>query len=74
MGWLALLGCGLDITTAFSTIATTLSNVGPGLGDIGSNFKNLPKEALWICDFAMIAGRLEIFIILVLFMPDFWRQ
>ncbi|MDN9007533.1 potassium transporter TrkG [Francisella tularensis] len=73
-GWLALLGCGLDIPTAFSTIATTLSNVGPGLGDIGSNFKNLPKEALWICNFAMIAGRLEIFTILVLFMPDFWRK
>ena len=43
-GWLALLGCGLDITTAFSTIATTLSNVGPGLGDIGSNFKNSLKK------------------------------
>lgn len=74
LGWLALLGCGLDITTAFSTIATTLSNVGPGLGEIGSNFKNLPSEALWICDFAMVAGRLEIFTLLVIFMPEFWRK
>jgi len=74
VGWLALLGCGLDITTAFSTIATTLSNVGPGLGDIGSNFKTLPSEAIWICDFAMIAGRLEIFTLLILFMPEFWRK
>ncbi|MED7819933.1 MULTISPECIES: potassium transporter TrkG [unclassified Francisella] len=74
IGWLALLGCGLDIATAFSTIATTLSNVGPGLGEIGSNFTNLPKSALWICDFAMIAGRLEIFTLLVLFIPDFWRK
>lgn len=74
IGWLALLGCGLDITTAFSTIATTLSNVGPGLGDIGLSFRNLPKEALWICDFAMIAGRLEIFTLLVIFMPEFWRK
>ncbi|WP_150466803.1 potassium transporter TrkG [Francisella sp. SYW-9] len=74
IGWLALLGCGLDIATAFSTIATTLSNVGPGLGEIGSNFKNIPNGALWICDFAMIAGRLEIFTLLVLFIPEFWRK
>lgn len=74
LGWLALLGCGLDVTTSFSTIATTLSNVGPGLGAIGSNFASMPDTALWICDFAMIAGRLEIFTILVLFMPEFWRK
>ena len=72
--WLALLGCGLNIETAFSTAATTLSNVGPGLGDIGTTFKTLPNEALWICDLTMIAGRLEIFTILVLFMPEFWRK
>ncbi|MDE4974389.1 potassium transporter, partial [Francisella tularensis subsp. holarctica] len=71
---LALLGCGLDIPTAFSTIATTLYNVVPGLGDIGSNFKNLPIEALWIWNFAMIAGSLELFSLLVFFMPDFWRK
>ncbi|QIV95054.1 potassium transporter TrkG [Allofrancisella frigidaquae] len=74
VAWLALLGCGLDVTTAFSTTATTLSNVGPGLGEIGSNFKNLPSQALWICNFTMIAGRLEIFTILVLFMPEFWKK
>lgn len=72
--WLALLGCGLDVTTAFSTAATTLSNVGPGLGEIGTSFGTLPDKALWICDLTMIAGRLEIFTILVLFMPEFWRK
>ncbi|APC97869.1 potassium transporter TrkG [Francisella frigiditurris] len=74
VGWLALIGCGLDMTTSFSTIATTLSNVGPGLGDIGSNFSKLSDNALWICNFAMIAGRLEIFTLLVLFIPEFWRK
>ncbi len=74
VAWLALMGCGLDMTTAFSTVATTLSNVGPGLGEIGETFKNLPDNALWICDFTMIAGRLEIFTLLVLFMPEFWRK
>ncbi|MDE4938377.1 potassium transporter, partial [Francisella tularensis subsp. holarctica] len=46
----------------------------PALGDIGTTQTTLPKEALWICNFAMIAGRREIFTILVLFMPDFWRK
>ncbi|WP_150466802.1 TrkH family potassium uptake protein [Francisella sp. SYW-9] len=72
--WLMLIACGLSPDTSFSAIATTLSNVGPGLDQIGSNFKTVPDDALWICNFAMIAGRLEIFTVLVLFMPDFWRK
>ncbi|MDE4967848.1 potassium transporter, partial [Francisella tularensis subsp. holarctica] len=49
-------GTGRALPPAFSPLATTLSPVGPGLGDIGSHFKNLPKEALWICNFSMRAG------------------
>ena len=74
IAWLVLLSFGLDIPTSFSAVATTLSNSGPGLGAIGVNFKSLPNEALWLCDFTMVAGRLEIFTILILFMPEFWKK
>lgn len=68
---------GLDLITALSGAAATLSNVGPGLGDlIGpvGNYKMLPDAAKWVMSVAMLLGRLELFTILVLFAPHFWRR
>ena len=68
---------GLDFVTAISGAATSISNVGPGLGsEIGpnGNFSALPNISKWILSFGMILGRLEIFAILVLFLPSFWRN
>ncbi len=68
---------GLDFTTSISGAATSISNVGPGLGDqIGpnGNFSLIPNVSKWILSLAMILGRLELFAILVLFLPSFWRN
>ena len=66
----------LDPLTAFSAAVTSLTNVGPGLGNtIGpaGNFASLPEGAKLVLIFAMILGRLEFFALLVLFSPRFWR-
>ncbi len=68
---------GLDFITSISGAATSISNVGPGLGStIGpnGNFASLPDISKWILSFGMILGRLELFAILVLFLPSFWRN
>jgi len=68
---------GLDFITSISGAATSISNVGPGLGPtIGpnGNFASLPDISKWILSFGMILGRLELFAILVLFLPSFWRN
>ncbi len=71
---LALLGVGLDIRTAFGSLAGCLSNTGIGLGKTGVSFADINDVSKWILTFAMIAGRLEIFSILVLFAPSYWRK
>ena len=68
---------GLDFITSISGAATSISNVGPGLGStIGpnGNFSSLPDISKWILTLGMILGRLELFAILVLFLPSFWRN
>ena len=68
---------GLDFVTAVSGAASAISNVGPGLGDMigpNGNYKNIPDVSKWILSFAMLLGRLEIFAILVLLFPSFWRN
>tara|TARA_B100000686_G_scaffold350263_1_gene445756 strand:- start:238 stop:1686 length:1449 start_codon:yes stop_codon:yes gene_type:complete len=68
---------GLDFITSFSGAATAISNVGPGLGEIigpSGNFSELSNFAKWVLCFAMLLGRLEIFTLLVLFIPSFWRK
>jgi trk system potassium uptake protein TrkH len=69
-----MMATGLDQSTAFSAVAATLNNLGPGLGDVGSNFASVPDTTKWIACFAMLLGRLEIFTLLVLFTPIFWRD
>ena len=68
---------GLDFITSISGAATSISNVGPGLGStIGpnGNFSSLPDISKWILTIGMILGRLELFAILILFVPAFWRN
>ncbi len=68
---------GLDFITSISGAATSISNVGPGLGSIigpNSNFSSLPDVSKWILSVGMILGRLELFAILVLFLPSFWKN
>ena len=74
---IALSLVGLDFMTAMSGAATSISNVGPGLGDIigpKGNFKPLPDSAKWILSAGMLLGRLELFTILVMLSPQFWRS
>jgi trk system potassium uptake protein TrkH len=71
-----MMALGLDFLTSASGAATALSNVGPGLGEIigpSGNFGPLPDTAKLLLSFAMLLGRLELFTILVLFIPRFWR-
>ena len=68
---------GLDFVTSISGAATSISNVGPGLGSIigpNGDFSTLPDVSKWILTVGMILGRLELFAILVLFLPSFWRN
>ena len=68
---------GLDFITSISGAASSLSNVGPGLGsEIGpnSNYSGLPDQSKWLLSIGMILGRLEIFAILIIFLPSFWRK
>jgi len=71
--YLALAATGLDLMTAFSAVAACINNLGPGLGSVGANYADLYDPAKWILCFAMLLGRLEIFTLLVLLSPAFWR-
>ncbi len=71
-----LLISGLDFATAFSAVLACLNNFGPGLGQVGptSNYAGLTDFQTWVCTWAMLLGRLEIFTVLILFTPGFWRR
>ena len=71
---LLLMMFGLDQVTAWSAIATTINNTGPGLGDVVANFRDIPDAAKWTCIIAMLVGRLEIFTLVLLLTPAFWRR
>lgn len=71
---LALLATGLDIITAFSAVAACINNLGPGLENVALTYGYLPVTAKWILCLAMLLGRLEIFTLLVLFTPMFWKR
>ena len=67
---------GLDFITALSGAATAISNVGPGLGPVigpTGTFTSLPDQAKWLLSFGMLLGRLELFTVLVMFAPSFWK-
>ena len=71
---LALTATGIDLVTAFAAAAASINNLGPGLGEVSVHFGTMPPAAVWICSFAMILGRLEVFPVLVLLAPSFWRE
>ncbi len=67
---------GLDIESAFGSVAATINNIGPGLGSVGptDNYAHIPNTGKWFLSFLMLAGRLEIFTVIVLFTPYFWKK
>lgn len=71
---LVLLAVGHDQVTAFSAVAATLNNLGPGLGEVSSNFKSMDDFSKWWLCLAMLMGRLELFTMLVILTPAFWRR
>lgn len=72
--YLALAFTGLDLMTSFSAVAASINNLGPGLGAVGTNYAQINDPAKWILCFAMLLGRLEIFTLLVLLTPAYWRK
>jgi trk system potassium uptake protein TrkH len=71
-----LLASGMDFISAFTAVIATINNAGPGLGVVGpsSNYQGLTDFQTWVCSLAMLLGRLEIFSVLVLLTPSFWRK
>jgi trk system potassium uptake protein TrkH len=75
-GSIILSGMGIDLLTAFTAAAANIGNVGPGLGLVGpiNNYQALPDAAKWLLSLMMLLGRLEIFTVLVLISPAFWKK
>jgi trk system potassium uptake protein TrkH len=73
---LLMVASGLELVTSFSAIVATINNTGPGLGAVGptGNFSVLTDFQTWVCAFSMILGRLELFTVLVVLTPAFWRK
>ncbi len=71
---LVLLATGLDQVTAWTAVAACINNLGPGLGDVTYHFGEINDVAKWTLSFAMVLGRLEVFTVLILFTPEFWRR
>jgi trk system potassium uptake protein TrkH len=71
---LAIIATGVDDFSAFAAVTATLNNLGPGLGVVADNFTTMPAPAKWILVLTMLFGRLEVFTLLVLFTPTFWRE
>ena len=65
---------GVDFLTAFSAVAATLNMTGPGLGEVAGTYSSISDTGLWILSFAMLLARLEIFTLLVLLTPAFWKR
>jgi len=67
---------GVDVVTAFSSVAATLGNIGPGLNLVGpvDHYGHLPAAGKWLLSFCMLAGRLELYTVFILFSPDFWKK
>lgn len=76
LGSIVMAWVGLDFPTALSAVATSLGNVGPGIGGVGpmNNFSEVPDVGKWVLAFLMLLGRLELFTVLILFTPFFWKR
>jgi trk system potassium uptake protein TrkH len=75
-GSMFMAALGLDIVTAFSSVIATLANIGPGLGRVGSleHYAHIPEIGKVFLSFCMILGRLELFTVMALVLPSFWRR
>jgi trk system potassium uptake protein TrkH len=71
---MVMLATGMDQVTAFSAVAASLNNLGPGLGDVAANYASIKDVEKWALCIAMLMGRLEIFTLLVVMSPAFWRR
>ncbi len=73
---LLLTAMKIDLVTSFSAVAACIGNIGPGLGNVGprEHFGHLPLAAKWVLSFCMLLGRLEIYTVIILFVPEFWRK
>ena len=71
---MVMLATGIDQVTAFSAIAASLNNLGPGLGAVAENYAGISPAGKWVLCFSMLLGRLELFTLLVLFSRSFWRS
>ena len=71
---IGLIATGLDDISAFTATAATLNNLGPGLGSVAGTYADVTTAGKWLLVLAMLFGRLEIFSLLVLFSPTFWRS
>ncbi|NVM20320.1 MAG: TrkH family potassium uptake protein [Desulfobacterales bacterium] len=71
-----LAAMGVDVVTSFAAVAATIGNIGPGLGLVGpaENYAHIPALGKWLLILCMLLGRLEIYTVLVLFVPEFWRK
>ena len=73
---LAMTALGTDIVTSATTVISAMCNVGPALGDAGpaENYASIPTAGKWVLIFCMLTGRLEVYTVLILFLPDFWKK
>jgi len=71
-----LSGMNVDLMTSIGAVAATLGNIGPGLGLVGpvNNFAHMPYLGKWLLSWCMLLGRLEIFTVIILIVPEFWRK
>ena len=71
-----LAGTGVDLVTAFSAVAASIGNIGPGFGMVGpvENYAALPELGKWLLIWCMLLGRLEIYTVLILLVPAFWKN
>ncbi len=71
-----LSGIGVDFMTAFGSVAATIGNIGPGFGMVGpvENFSHIPTMGKWLLIWCMLLGRLEIYTVIILLVPEFWRK
>lgn len=71
--WIACIACGMEAFSALNAVISTLNNLGPAIGNV-SDFIQVPDSAKWILTFAMVCGRLEVFTLLVILSPVFWKD
>ncbi|MGD8930416.1 MAG: potassium transporter TrkG, partial [Lysobacterales bacterium] len=70
----AMMAAGLNLETALGAVTSTINLLGPGLGDVATSFASVSPTVKWLAVIAMLAGRLEVFTLLILFLPAYWRN